>query len=194
MKKIFKLTIFILCTTLLHCQCLLGSRCISCSDCKMPEIGPPGLPGPEGPQGPQGNISLESYLSLSLESPVAVPVLSTEPVIFNLVNAITTDNFSYDAGTGTITINNVGCYCLKFGFSTAPGDSNRQFILKLNGLYIPGSALDSQAGQMQGLTIVLITKEPMSTLELVNISALTTSLEASPNSGQSAYIVIDQAG
>jgi hypothetical protein len=166
-----------LCVILLNCN-IFSSCC-----CKMPERG---LPGPTGPIGPAGPASLGTFVSLSTFNSQVVG--AGNPVIFEQQNALQ-GNISYDLA-GVITLDKPGYYSVKYGLSA--NANNRQFVLRLNGLDVNGSPIDSQSSIMQGISVIFQTTLPMSTLQLINNSGSSTTLTSSTPSSESSYIVIQQ--
>jgi len=92
--------------------------------------------------------------------------------------------------TGTVTLNNVGYYNVSYGFTATA--NNRQFGLRLNGVTVTGSLIDSSTSIMQGVNAILQTTIPMSTLQLFNNSGANTTLNSSTVSSDTAYIRIEQ--
>lgn len=207
--RIFNAFIALTCSLFLN-----SSSCLHASSncCKLPDRGPPGatgsqgltgpagpqgatgsqgLTGPAGPQGatgPTGPASIGTFASLSLQNDQVVTAGSS--VLFNAQNMLQGD-LSYDALTGTLTLNNPGFYKATYGFTA--NANNRQFILQLNGaIIVPGSPLDSSTSIMQGISTIFQTMTPNNTLQLINNSGANTTLTTSTASSENAYLVVER--
>lgn len=190
MRRFLSLSLLIFAIFILNIQPLFSSSC------KMPEkglpgptgaTGPTGLTGPTGPTGSTGPASIGTFASLTLRgSQVVNP---GNAVVFTDVDTLH-GNLSYDLITGNITINNPGYYMVTYGVTATA--TNRQFILRLNGLDVAGSFFDSDTSVMEGISLIFQTTIPMSNLQAINNSGAATTLQANTATSETAYITILQ--
>jgi hypothetical protein len=178
MQKKIHLTLFILCLIFLNGHTLSSA-------CKMPELGPQGSTGPVGPTGP---LSLGTFASLSLHD-TPQTVNPGTAVLFAETDVLE-GNISYNSSTGVITLDNPGFYLVTYGFTATA--NNRQFLLKLNGVNVSGSACDSATSNLQGLSVIFQTTLPMSILQLINNTTSATTLQTTTAGSEEAFIVIQQ--
>lgn len=149
-------------------------------------MGPKGEMGPPGPQGPPGLAQLQSFGSVYRESSQIISAGAA--VIFDHISLVEGD-VSYIADTGTFVLGSAGYYCVKYGVSATT--NNLQFALKLNGLILSASTIDSQSDAIQGLGLIFFANAG-DTLQVINNNGDTVIIAASNNGSTDAYLVIEK--
>lgn len=161
--------------------------------------GATGAQGPTGPTGPAGTPATPVALSgievdFVIDPTVPQTVASGSPVLFDrLLSTVDTANFSYNAGTGTVTISQPGVYYASWWVVTdgAGNSPNVQFALSVNGLTQTGDTYSPiVTGQISGSKLINATFAP-TTISLLNATGETVNYATvGTNFGVVAHLVV----